>query len=56
MNKADSSLGFFRKIQSDKVCVFISHKKEDQDITIGAADKILDHMVILRINSVSVFL
>lgn len=34
MNKADSSLGFFRKIQSDKVCVFISHKKEDQDIAI----------------------
>ena len=25
-------------------------------ITVGAADKILDHMVILRINSVSVFL
>ena len=28
MNKADSSLGLFRKIQSDKVCVFISHKKK----------------------------
>ena len=34
MNKADSSLGLFRKIQSDKVCVFISHKKENQHIAI----------------------
>ena len=34
IKKADSSLGFCRKIQSDKVCVFISHKKEDQDIAI----------------------
>lgn len=34
MNKADTSLGFVREVKSDKVCVFISHKKEDQHIAV----------------------
>jgi len=34
MNKADTSLGFVREVKRDKVCVFISHKKEDQHIAV----------------------
>lgn len=34
MNRADSSLGYVREIKTDKICVFISHKKEDQHIAV----------------------
>lgn len=34
MNKADTSLGFIREVKEDKICVFISHKKEDQHIAV----------------------
>ena len=34
MNRANRDLGFIRKIDNDKPCVFISHKKEDQKIAI----------------------
>ena len=34
----------------------MARKKNTTNLTEGAADKILDHMVILQINSVSVFL
>ena len=34
MNKADKTLGFIRNVKSDKPCIFISHKKEDQHIAI----------------------
>ena len=34
MNRADASIGFIREIKTDKTCVFISHKKEDQHIAV----------------------
>lgn len=34
MNRADAKLGLFRELKSEKICVFISHKKEDQYIAI----------------------
>ena len=34
MNKADRKMGFYREVKTDKPCVFISHKKEDQKIAI----------------------
>ncbi len=38
MNRADKSLGYFREIKGEKICVFISHKKEDQHIAIELGD------------------
>lgn len=38
MNRADASLGFIREVKSEKTCVFISHKKEDQHIAIELGD------------------
>lgn len=38
MNRADVRLGYAREIKTDKPCVFISHKKEDQDIAIKLGD------------------
>ena len=34
MNRADASLGYIREIKTDKICVFISHKKDDQHIAV----------------------
>ncbi len=38
MNRADKSLVYFREIKGEKICVFISHKKEDQHIAIELGD------------------
>ena len=34
MNRADPSLGYVREIKTNTICVFISHKKEDQHIAV----------------------
>ena len=44
MNKADSSLGYIREIKSEKPCVFISHKKEDQHIAIALGEFLTSHL------------
>lgn len=38
MNRADEKLGFIRFVKGSKPCVFISHKKEDQQIAIELGD------------------
>lgn len=38
MNRADASLGFIREVKSEKTCVFISYKQEDQHIAIELGD------------------
>lgn len=34
VNRADKTLGYIREVKGDRLCVFISHKKEDQHIAI----------------------
>lgn len=44
MNRADKSLGYIRAVKSDRTCVFISHKKEDQHIAIELGEFLMKTM------------
>ena len=44
MNRADKSLGYIRAVKSDRPCVFISHKKEDQHIAIELGEFLMKTM------------
>lgn len=44
MNKAGVSLGYACEIKSEKICVFISHKKEDQHVAIELGNFLMNRL------------
>ena len=44
MNKADPSIGYARMIKGGKLCVFLSHKKEDQHIAIELGNFLMNQL------------
>ena len=44
MNRADVGYGYIREIKGDKICVFISHKKEDQHIAVELGKFLMEQL------------